>query len=145
MRKNSETHQEQENEDALPRSIIAMVTGSVNGLWPFEQTASVGAGALERGDRAVGSRGIGPNQCSTGVGAGTTGTDGVSALARVVSGCDPQKREQAAGTGCDLVFCLLDAVDSTSVGEGEPADGAGAGCHHAGRTLDDFVHQRGAP
>src|SRR2546427_8232032 len=90
MRKNSETHQEQENKHALPGSIIAMVTRSVNGLWPFEQTASVGAGALERGDRAVGSCRDYANQCSACARVGTAGTNGVSTLTRVVSGCEAQ-------------------------------------------------------
>ncbi len=42
MRKNRrDSIREQEDEDALPASIIAVVATSVNALWPSEQSASV--------------------------------------------------------------------------------------------------------
>src|SRR5512142_1363737 len=107
MRKNHETHQEQEREDVLPISIIAVVTRGVNGLWSFEQTASLGAGALERRDRAVRSSRDYANQCSARAGVGTTGTNGVSTLARVVSGCAPEKRTKAQRTGYHQLLCTV--------------------------------------
>src|SRR5712692_4319392 len=143
MRKNEETHQKQENEDVLPGSIIAVVPRGVNRLRPFKQTANVGPDALERGDRAVGSSRDYANQCSARLGAGTAGTNGVPTLARVVSGRETQKREKAAGTGCDLVLCAFVAVDRASVGKREPTTGAGFGCDNIGRALDNFIHQRG--
>src|SRR5574340_1102847 len=126
MRKTQETHQEQENGDVLPGSIIAMVTGSVKGVCPFEQTASVGAGALERRDRADRSSRDHADQCSAGAGVGTRGTSGVSTLARVVSGGDPQKRETAPGPGGDLLLRPLVALDREAVGAREAAAGASA-------------------
>src|SRR6266567_1622815 len=62
---------------------------------------------------------------------------------RVVSGRETQKREKAAGTGCDLVLCAFVAVDRASVGKREPTTGAGFGCDNIGRALDNFIHQRG--
>lgn len=114
--------------DLLATEVIpAVETRSVNGLWPFEPTASMGAGPLERGDRAVGSSRDYATQCSARVGAGPTGTSGVSTLTRVVSGCEAQKREKTPRTGCDLLFCSLAALDRASVGKRKPADGAGLG------------------
>ena len=98
----------------------------------FEQTASVGPGALERGDRAIRSSRDYADQCSARVSVGTAGTSGVSTFARVVSGCEAQKREKAARSGCDHLFRSLVAVDRAFVGNWEPTDGAGAGCHDLG-------------
>lgn len=64
-----------------------------------------------------GAAGITQISASRRVGAGTTRTSGVSTLARVVSGCEAQKREKAAGTGCDLVLCAFVAVDRANDGE----------------------------
>ncbi len=124
-------------------SISAVEARGVNCLWPFEPTASVGPGPLERGDRAVGSSRNHTTQCEAFVGVGPTGTSGVSALARVVSGCEAQKRKKAAGIGRDLVLCALVAVDRASLGKREPTNGAGLGCNNIRRALDDFIHQRG--
>ena len=89
----------------------------------------MGTGALERGDCAFGSSRDHANQCSASAGVGAEGTNGVSALARVVSGCETQERTQASGTGGDLVFCPFVVLDRASVGEGEPTHGSGARCH----------------
>src|SRR6266567_8323518 len=110
-----------------------------------KQTASVGSSPLERGNRAVGNCWDYANQCSACARVGTARTNGVSTPARVVSGCEAQKREETARTGCDLVLCALVAVDRASVGAWESADGLGAGCHEPGRALDDFIHQRHTP
>ena len=90
-----------------------------------------------------GAAGITQISASRRVGVGTAGTNGVSTLARVVSGREPQKREKAPGTGCDLLLRPLIAVDRASVGKREPTDGAGLGCDDIGGALDDFIHQRG--
>jgi hypothetical protein len=105
--------------------------------------ASVGPGPLERGDRAVGSSRDHATQCSARVGVGPTGTSGVSTLARVVSGCEAQKREKTPRAGRDHLLRSLVAVDRASVGNWKSADGPGAGCHHTGGALDDFDDQRG--
>ena len=63
MRKKRSNHQKQENEHGLPGSIIAMDTGSVNRFCSPEQTANLGIGALERGNRALRSGRDHPNQC----------------------------------------------------------------------------------
>src|SRR5713101_2057859 len=64
IRKNQrDSIREQENKHVLPGSIIAVVATGVNRFCSFEQTASVGPGALERGDRAVGSSRDHTNQC----------------------------------------------------------------------------------
>ena len=90
-----------------------------------------------------GVAGITQISASRRLGAGTAGTNGVPTLARVVSGRETQKREKAAGTGCDLVLCTFVAVDRASVGKREPTTGAGFGCDNIGRALDNFIHQRG--
>jgi hypothetical protein len=49
----------QEREHALPGSIIAVVTGSVNGICPFEQTANLGAAVpVSAGIALTGTAGI---------------------------------------------------------------------------------------
>ena len=70
-KKQRDSCHEQEGEQALPGSRIAVVTRSVNGLCPFEQSTNLG-------DRA--------DLCFARAGVGTKGTSRVSALARVVSG-----------------------------------------------------------
>src|SRR5258708_40299288 len=128
---------------ALSRSIISVVQRGVNSFCPSLETASVGPGSLECGNRAIGSSRDRANQCSTRVGAKPTGTSGLSTLTRVVSGCEAQKRKKAARAGCDLLFRALVAVDRTSVGNREPADGTPAGCHDTAGTLDAFItHHR---
>jgi hypothetical protein len=57
------TSKQQENEHGLPGSIIAMDHRSVNRLCSPLETATVGTGALERGDRAEGSSRDQPKQC----------------------------------------------------------------------------------
>lgn len=111
----------------------------------FAQTASVGSGALERGDRADGNRRDHANQCSARVGVGPAGTSGVSTPARVVSGCEAQKRKKAVRSGRDHLLRTFVAMDRAFVGQGEPANGAGAGCHQFRRALDDFIYQRRDP
>jgi len=116
--------------DDLPGSIIAMVTRSVNSLCPFEQTSDMGTGAdVSAGIALSGAAGITQISASRGAGVGAEGTNGVSALARVVSGCQTQERNQASGTGGDLVLCPFVVLDRASVGEGEPTYGPGARCH----------------
>src|SRR5258708_1009792 len=118
IRKNQrDSIREQENKHVLPGSIIAVVATGVNRFCSFEQTASVGPGALERGDRAVGSSRDHTNQCSARVGIGPARTSGVSTLARVVSGCQTQKWEKAPRSGCNLLLCPIVALDRASVGK----------------------------
>src|SRR6476661_2399980 len=94
--KKIKTHREQESDNALPRSIIPVETRSVNRLWPFEPTASVGTGPVERRDRAVGNSRDWANQCSARVGARPTGTSGLSTLTRVVVFLRSTKAEKNA-------------------------------------------------
>src|SRR5438046_3039314 len=89
----------------------------VNGFCPFEQTASLGAAALERRNCADKNSRDHANQCSACAGAGTTGTGSVSALARMVSEREAEKRKEAPGTGRDLVFCSQVRVGSCISGE----------------------------
>ena len=96
MRKTNSIHQKQENEHGLPGSIIAMDTGSVNHFCSPEQTANLGIGALERRHRALRSGRDHAGQCSARLRVAGTGTNGVSALTRVVSGCGAEEWEQAA-------------------------------------------------
>ena len=58
--------------------------------------ADLGIGALERRNRALRSSRAHPNQCSARVRVGRTGTNGVSACTRVVSGCGAEEWEKAA-------------------------------------------------
>ena len=98
MRKNSETHQKQESEHALPGSIIAVVRRSVNGLCPCEPTASVGSDAdVSAGIALTGAAGITQISASRRLGVGTTRTEGVSALARVVVFMRSTKAGKSAG------------------------------------------------
>src|SRR5258706_14761770 len=99
MRKTPSIHHKQENEHGLPRSIVAMDTRSVNRFCSSKQTATWGIGALERRNRVVGSGRDPSNQCSARLSAAATGTNGVSAFTRVVSGCGGEEWEQAAGGG----------------------------------------------
>src|SRR5690348_2293612 len=107
MRKTQSLHHKQENEHGLPGSIIAMDTRSVNRFCSPEQTANVGLGPLERRNRVVRSSRDQSNQCSTRLRAGGTGTNGVSALTRVVSGCRAEEWEKAARAGGVHLFCSL--------------------------------------
>ena len=61
-----------------------------------KQTANLGIGALERRHRVVRSGRDHSNQCSARLSAARTGTNGVSALTRVVSGCRAKEWEKAA-------------------------------------------------
>src|SRR5258708_29561681 len=92
---------------ALSRSIISVVQRGVNSFCPSLETASVGPGSVECGNRTFRNSRDYATQCSARVGVGPTGTSGVSALARVVSGCETQKREKAAGTRCDHLLRSL--------------------------------------
>ena len=69
---------------------------SVNHVFSSKQTATVGFGPLERRNRVIGSGRDHANQCSARYRAAGTGTNGVSALTRVVSGCRAEEREKAA-------------------------------------------------
>src|SRR5258708_37743212 len=117
MRKTTSIHQKQENEHGLPRSIIAMDQGSVNHFCSLEQTANLGIGALERRNSVIRSGRDHSNQCSTRLSAAGTGTNGLSALTRVVSRCGAEERDKAAGPGRVHVFCSLTVVVVTLVAE----------------------------
>ena len=95
MRKKPSNHQKQENERGLPGSIIAMDNRSVNRLFQPEQTANLGIGALERRNRALRSSRDRAHEWSVSFVAGT-GTNGISAFTRVVSGCGAEEWEKAA-------------------------------------------------
>src|ERR1700736_5459370 len=99
MRKTKSLHHKQENEHGFAGSIIAMDTRRVKHFCSPEQTANLGVGALERRHRVIRSGRDLSNQCSTRVRVAGTGTNGVSALTRVVSGRGAEEREKAAGVG----------------------------------------------
>src|SRR5438045_3766863 len=141
MRKTQSIHHKQENEHGLPRSIIAMDTGSVNRLCSPEQTATVGIGTLERRNRVIGSGRDLSNQCSARLRVAATRTNGVSALTRVVSGCRAEEWEKAARAGGVHMFCALAGMGVTLVEKRHASVTAGAGCHVAGQSLDDFGDQ----
>src|SRR5207302_1760040 len=143
MRKTTSIHHKQENEHGLPRSIIAMDKGSVNRFCSAEQTANLGIGALERRNRLVRSGRHQSNQCSARLSAAGTGTNSVSALTRVVSGCRAEEWEKAAGVGGVGVFCSLAYLGDTLVEKRKASTAAGDGCHLAGQSVDDFGDQRG--
>src|SRR5438094_8413552 len=107
MRKTQTISHKQENEHGLPRSIITMDKGSVNRFCSPEQTATEGSGALERRHRVVGSGRDHANQCSARLRAAGTGTNGLSALTRGVSGCRAEEWEKAAGVAGVGGFCSL--------------------------------------
>src|SRR5579859_1491813 len=107
MRKTARIHHQQENDYGLPGSIIAVGPRSVNHVCSPEQTANLGIGPLERRNGVVGSGRDLSNQCSARVDVAGTGTNGVSAITRVVSGCGAEEWEQAATTGGIPLFCAL--------------------------------------
>src|SRR6266702_5415495 len=138
MRKTTSIHHQQENEHGLPGSIIAMDQRSVNRFCSPEQTANLGIGALERRHRALRSGRDHPHQCSARLNAAGTGTNRVSALTRVVSGCGAEEWEQAARAGGIHVFCALAGMGVALVEKRKASSTAGAGCDIAGESLDDF-------
>src|SRR5258706_9097054 len=143
MRKTPSIHHKQENEHGLPGSIIAMDTRSVNHIFSPEQTANLGIGALERRNRAVRSGRDQSNQCSARLSAAATGTNGVSALTRVVSGCGAEEREKAAGIGGVHLLRALAWMGVTLVEKGKTSLTTGAGCDFAGQSASPFLHGAG--
>src|SRR2546423_5092048 len=124
-------------------SIIAMGKRSVNGFPSFESTPNLGIGALERGHRVVWMCRNRADQCSAGLGAGKARTSGLSALTRVVSGCQAKKWKKATRTGCDDVFCSLTAMGFTLVEKRKQTSGVGYRCHQPGQPLDHLGNQCG--
>src|SRR6266853_2478179 len=126
-----------------PGSIIAMGKRSVNRFPPFESSPIAGIGDLERGYRVVWMCRNCADQCSSRTRAGTRRTSGLSALTRVVSGCQAKKWEKATRTGCDDVFCSLTPMGFALVEKRNQASGTGHRCDHAGQSVDDPGDQRG--
>lgn len=90
----------------------------------------------------TGAAGIAQISASFRAGVETAGTNGVSTLTRVVSGCETQKREKAAGSGGGLLFCAFVTLDRSSLGARRSPDGACPRCHDVEGALDHFVDQR---
>ena len=123
-------------------SISAMVARGVKRLWALEQTASVRTGAdVSAGIALSGTAGIASHQCSARSGAAPAGTSSISALTRVVSGWEAQKRQQETRPRGKFMLCPFTTVDRAFVGGWEKAYGIGSGCDNAREALDHFIHQ----
>src|SRR5258706_9941734 len=117
MKKNQDSSGAEQN--VSPGSIIAMGKRSVNRFPPSQSSASAGIGALER---RYGGHWVCRNcadECSARAGAGTRRTSGLSALTRVVSGCEAQEWQKATRPGGDDVFCTVIAMGVALVAECE--------------------------
>src|SRR5258708_34808685 len=93
--------------DGLPGSIIAMGEGSVNRLCPSVSLATAWFDLVERGYRADGICRTVPDQCSARPAVGSRGTNRVSASTRMVSGWQPEKREETPRDRGQDLFCSL--------------------------------------